>query len=157
MHIPQELSPSMATHSNEPQFPRRSPGPACQSCRVLRLLQSLQVDSLMLQEWFILQLSWPGNPHQGRGDMAAQPQHPATALCPPRRPSTLQGTSTLLQREAKAESSTLRPATPRTQPWWESTLVPFYSLHSSPKPQRTLGIHKRSTQPGAATHQTPTH
>lgn len=82
MHIPQELSPSMATHSNEPQFPCRSPGPACQSCRVLRLLQSLQVDSLMLQEWFILQLSWPGNPHQGRGDMQHGCTAPASCNCP---------------------------------------------------------------------------
>lgn len=44
-------------------------GPACQSCSsVLRLLQRLQVDSLMLQEWFGLQpLSWPGIPQQGGG------------------------------------------------------------------------------------------
>lgn len=76
-------APSMATRSSEPQFLCRSPGPACQSCRVLRLLQSLQVDSLMLQEWFVLQpLSWSGNPQQGGGNMHHGCTAPVSCACP---------------------------------------------------------------------------
>lgn len=60
-----------------------SPRPACQSCRVLRLLQRLQVDSLMLQEWFVLQpLSWPGISRWGGGDMQHGYAAPVSCICP---------------------------------------------------------------------------
>lgn len=143
----------MATHSSEPQFLCRSPGPACQSCRVLRLLQSLQVDSLMLQEWLVLQpLSWTGNPQQGGGDMQHGCTSPASCACPLSPKKTIypsKGQALLLQREAKTESSTPSPATPGTQPLWENTLVPgrahlgplllLHSLHSClPRYRRLL-------------------
>lgn len=70
-----------------------SPGPACQSRRVLRLLRRLQVDSLMLQEWFVSQpLSWPGPgprspagpgiPQRGGGDMQHGCAASASCICP---------------------------------------------------------------------------
>lgn len=104
-----------------------SPGPACQS-RWGLWLRRLQVDSLMLQEWFILQpLSWtgagpdsqagPGIPRRGGEmcSMAAKP--PASRVCllslektfnPPQKTEQ----ALLLKRETKAQPPFCQPLTP---------------------------------------------
>lgn len=58
----------VATHSSQPRPLWQQPGESLPALRGLRL-QTLQVDSLMLQEWFVLQpVSWPGaGPHSLAG------------------------------------------------------------------------------------------
>lgn len=52
--------PAAATHGRQPWPLWQRPGASLPAARGLRL-QTLQVDSLMLQEWFVLQpVSWPG-------------------------------------------------------------------------------------------------
>lgn len=155
MHVLQELSPSMATHSSEPRFLCRSLGPACQSCRVLRLLQSLQVDSLMLQEWFVLQpLSWPGNPRQGGGDMQHGCTAPASCTCPlssktiypPRDRHCCFKEKPKQNPQHSHPALQLQELSPRRRaPCSLAHCSPSIPSTLSPKPQRTLGIYKRFT------------